>query len=709
MNNFNYTNLTPFKWFVLENFPFIESDFDALTEWQLFCKIGKEINKIIKSENILGTQVENFINAFIELQNFVNNYFENLDVQEEINNKLNEMAKDGTLTNLIGKYMTPIINEQNGKISQIENKVNSVASGSPANVYATIQDLQNENPDHTRIYVVTQDGNWYYYNNTTSQWTIGGKYQSTGIGVGEVTFNNLEKLLTNNIATLENKNFYGLFTNKNAHNQADNNYNQVRYFVPAGQIVTIQCKGKSTDDIAVAIRTTDDTKEKQTFKYTSTSETSIFNIFIEEDAHVYVGNIIGEYPVLKELYNISKINDYNNLKEILFNNKEYLKANVTVQSKTEAIMPAPITCYIDISKFTAINNIDIEFDFMFLSQNLYSISSRFRTYNPNGNLVLGNSIDVKNDNIKMYEFNHYKYSYGAYSKTSNTLQFLIYPNIFTNSNDTTVSFLIKNLVLKINDIIVPITYDKFEGYTVLSADFYNNKIITEKDLPISLLNILYKKNYLCIGDSISSGSSRYASKYYFDFLVENEKVNLTLDGKIGTGYTMGFENYLSIPDRIKNYSTEINPDLISIFAGTNDWYNAFTNGIPLGTINDNENSNTFYGYLMKTFNLLENKFINSNILIVTPIKRNVGTLYNGKYVNSTVKGYQNTLDEYVNAIIEVANNYAFKILDLYNDSGLAPRIDINRKNYFFDNTHPNAKGQEKLYPLFKTALLSIQY
>ena len=105
MNKFEYKNLTPFKWFVLENFPFIEVDFDALTEWQLFCKIGKEINKIINSENNLGTQMENVTNAFIELQNYVNNYFDNLDVQDEINNKLNQMVEDGTLQEIITQYI----------------------------------------------------------------------------------------------------------------------------------------------------------------------------------------------------------------------------------------------------------------------------------------------------------------------------------------------------------------------------------------------------------------------------------------------------------------------------------------------------------------------------------------------------------------------------------------------------------------------------
>lgn len=105
MNKFEFKNLTPFKWFVLENFPFIEADFDALTEWQLFCKIGKEINKIINSQNVVGEQMEEVTNNMISLQEFVKNYFKNLDVQDEINNKLNEMAESGELQDIINQYL----------------------------------------------------------------------------------------------------------------------------------------------------------------------------------------------------------------------------------------------------------------------------------------------------------------------------------------------------------------------------------------------------------------------------------------------------------------------------------------------------------------------------------------------------------------------------------------------------------------------------
>lgn len=105
MNNFNYKNLCPFKWFVLQNFPFIEADFDAITNYQLYCKVVEYLNKVIEDTNKIGNQVEDLTNSFIELQNYVNNYFENLDIQEEVNNKLDEMAESGELANIIAQFL----------------------------------------------------------------------------------------------------------------------------------------------------------------------------------------------------------------------------------------------------------------------------------------------------------------------------------------------------------------------------------------------------------------------------------------------------------------------------------------------------------------------------------------------------------------------------------------------------------------------------
>lgn len=83
-----------FKRFVIQNFPFIEEDFDALMNYQLFCKVVEYLNKVIGSQNEVTQQME-----------YVLNYFNNLDVQDEINNKLDQMAESGELTDLIAGYL----------------------------------------------------------------------------------------------------------------------------------------------------------------------------------------------------------------------------------------------------------------------------------------------------------------------------------------------------------------------------------------------------------------------------------------------------------------------------------------------------------------------------------------------------------------------------------------------------------------------------
>ena len=44
-------------------------------------------------------------NLYNELKNYVDHYFDNLDIQEEINNKLDDMAESGQLTDIIAQYL----------------------------------------------------------------------------------------------------------------------------------------------------------------------------------------------------------------------------------------------------------------------------------------------------------------------------------------------------------------------------------------------------------------------------------------------------------------------------------------------------------------------------------------------------------------------------------------------------------------------------
>lgn len=119
-NKYDFKNLTPFKWCVIQNFPFIEEDFDAITNYQLLCKVVEYLNNTIASTNELGEEVETISTNFIELKNYVDNYFNNLNVQDEVNNKLDEMVQDGTLNQIINQQ---IFGEINQKIENLENEI----------------------------------------------------------------------------------------------------------------------------------------------------------------------------------------------------------------------------------------------------------------------------------------------------------------------------------------------------------------------------------------------------------------------------------------------------------------------------------------------------------------------------------------------------------------------------------------------------------
>ena len=100
-----YKNLTPFKGWVLENFPFIEADFDAITNYQLYSKIVEYLNNVIYNQNQVQGLSNELVDGYNSVVDYVNNYFDNLNVQDEINNKLDQMVESGQLQEIITDYL----------------------------------------------------------------------------------------------------------------------------------------------------------------------------------------------------------------------------------------------------------------------------------------------------------------------------------------------------------------------------------------------------------------------------------------------------------------------------------------------------------------------------------------------------------------------------------------------------------------------------
>ena len=131
----NYKSLQPFRFWCQKVLPLVYDD--SLSYYELLCKVVDYLNKAMEDVETLHGDVANLHTAYEELQDYVNKYFSTLDVQEEINDKLDDMAKDGTLSNIIMPFIksSPII-------------VNSVS------------EMTNTNA----IYLLESDGFLYYWN-----------------------------------------------------------------------------------------------------------------------------------------------------------------------------------------------------------------------------------------------------------------------------------------------------------------------------------------------------------------------------------------------------------------------------------------------------------------------------------------------------------------------------------------------------------------
>ena len=84
---------------------------DSLSYYELLNKVVNYLNNAISDVANVEDNVQGLHDAYVRLQNYVNDYFSTLDVSNEIDVKLDEMASDGTLSALIYPLMPNIIGD----------------------------------------------------------------------------------------------------------------------------------------------------------------------------------------------------------------------------------------------------------------------------------------------------------------------------------------------------------------------------------------------------------------------------------------------------------------------------------------------------------------------------------------------------------------------------------------------------------------------
>lgn len=111
---------SPFRRFVTTIGVFPTAFTDAMTYYECLAYLVKYL------EDSVVPAVNENAEALKELQDYVVHYFDNLDVQEEINNKLDEMAEDGTLQEIITAYLDSNVTWTFDTVAEMKGATNLV-------------------------------------------------------------------------------------------------------------------------------------------------------------------------------------------------------------------------------------------------------------------------------------------------------------------------------------------------------------------------------------------------------------------------------------------------------------------------------------------------------------------------------------------------------------------------------------------------------
>lgn len=195
--------ISPFRFWCQKVLPSVYDD--SLSYYELLNKVVYKLNEVIENENSLNVNFEILENAFDTLKNWVENYLNNLDVQDEINNKLDEMMTDGELGELFDALGDELRTYNSETRELLQNEFDDMEQEA-YDYNETTRGLMNEEinrirgmvgspktatslsgmTDTTSIYVYVGEttasltnGYWYYNNGST--WVEGGIYNSEGI------------------------------------------------------------------------------------------------------------------------------------------------------------------------------------------------------------------------------------------------------------------------------------------------------------------------------------------------------------------------------------------------------------------------------------------------------------------------------------------------------------------------------------------------
>lgn len=657
-------------------------DKESGTVLQQTSRMYAKVNEVVENVNELLTE-------FVSLKDYVENYFDNLDVQEEINKKLDEMAEDGTITNLIKSYVDPIYEEyetiinariddqdniidtrltqQDDRLTEQDTKIDALESGSPLGATST-----SDMTDTERIYVNTTDGYWYYYDG--ENWTQGGIYQAS-VDPSDLSekINKVQKNIFTTTSGASNKKINSTGNLSDSPNHFTTDYIEVK----AGTTITLASPMSSVALYAL----TDKALIADSYQ-NNASDPGLMGTDISITNNCYI--------------RISVKNNF--IKEAMV----LVNAETTNYVDTRYFVESSINTSDTINK-----NVDL-----YLMKKYGSTGTPVSLTFTDGYMKNGHYADATASNVfayasvnvlkgEIYRIKGHAYKNGAlYILTTamddpNTITFPLYPN--ANVPDTECDEIIEipfNGILYIN---------KYSNNTVTCEKVENLKIKTQYIEYPESVDILYGKKWAVLGDSFTHGdftnapednyhitSGKYTGEYkVYPYIIGN-RLNMDIVQMSANGMSLAqYGTATNVMSKDSGVYTQIPADVdyITIKIGIND----YTHEVPIGDIDDTSNT-TFCGAWNKILPYIIENYPNAKIGII--ITNGIGGVSHIDWANTAIM----MAKKYGIAYLDEATDYQVPLLIRTNKS-VDPAINelLNQKWYVSQsplNGHPNADAHE---------------
>lgn len=617
-------------------------------------------NTVIPAFDNNANAITELQNLYVELKDYVDNYFTNLDVQEEINNKLDEMVSDGTLYNI----MKPYFDEVDKQIENLNDTLDNYQEQTNQN-YKVMQGNLNNYQQQT-------NQNYNSLRNQLSDITAGaGNPESSSAEIIQARTN----IRGNNFSTLNDRiDFIEKTLPFNMQNISDVDFNTIllpgKYIVTSVSANNPKINGINLGTSGILIVEASNPDNINDINSYHWIKQSWISLSVEGTAERIIQRTNTE--PLTFLFKEWRCNDYNYLNKLYNkldreNLSDYYNTVSSISSNVDINDVIKTGIYIVTQTTNA--NLPIK------SSGVLQVETY---YNTNNTIGKGNAWVVQTfQDITLSKL--YKRLIRVYPDSETEPIINDWRLIFDNTSYSSNDFGLNNKkIVNFGDSLfgnyrdnTSISYNiqQITGAEVINMGFGGCRMSNRSDANWNAFGMC------ALADAITT----------HDFTLQDNAINNP--------------NWSDKPSYFNDTLTQLKSidfseiDYITISYGTNDYW--------AGALLDNEENkydkNTFCGALRYSLETILNKYPNIRILIGCPIWRawlndDKTQILSTSDERTFAGGY--TIPQMNEAEITTAKEYHIKCLDLYNTLGFNK---FNYSNYFpltnSDLVHPNEFGR----------------